>query len=62
MATREQKAASKVVMDAVRALNDALIGAGREGLHVELTHSSMIGNFNGGYIVTTIEARETVLP
>lgn len=36
MATDEQKAASKKVMDAVVALNTALLVAGGERIHIEL--------------------------
>ena len=62
MATLEQKAASKQVMDAVSALNRALRDAGSQGLHVELQNVSKFGHLNLEYRVSTIETRETVLP
>lgn len=62
MATPEQKAASRAVMDAVTALNRALRDAGSEGLHVELQNIHEVNCRNPLYIVQTIEVRETVLP
>ncbi|WP_050400331.1 hypothetical protein [Bradyrhizobium embrapense] len=62
MATDEQKTASKHVMDAVTALNNALTDAGALGIFVELRQYGTIGGRNGGYLVEKIEIRETVLP
>lgn len=62
MATAEQKAASRQIMDAVTALNRALENAGVEGLFVELVTASTIGGRNPRYFVSKIETRETVLP
>jgi hypothetical protein len=62
MATDEQKAASKKVMDAVIALNKALDTAGAECLFVELQAFNEIGGRNCRYTVAKIETRETVLP
>ncbi|MGY4171594.1 hypothetical protein [Bradyrhizobium sp. USDA 4529] len=58
MATPEQKAASRKVMDAVTALNEA----GSEGLHVKLDAVTEIGRRNPTYVVAEIETRETVPP
>jgi hypothetical protein len=62
MATAEQKAASRQVMDAVRILNCALTNAGSEGLFVELQETNGFGARNPNYVVSKIETRETVLP
>lgn len=62
MATPEQKAASRKVMDAVTALNSALGAAGAEGLHVKLETVGQVGRRNPTYVVAEIETRETVLP
>jgi hypothetical protein len=62
MATPEQKAASRKIMDAVTALNQALLDAGGERLHIELKDVRERGMIVPQYQVETIEARETVLP
>lgn len=62
MATAEQKAASKQVMDAITGLNKALRDASIEGLFVELQEENEFGARNPRYIVAKIETRETVLP
>jgi hypothetical protein len=62
MATAEQKAASKQVMDAVTALNKAMENADAKGLFVELGTSHGVGRHNPLYQVSKIETRETVLP
>ncbi|OMH99553.1 hypothetical protein BSN85_36485 [Bradyrhizobium brasilense] len=62
MATPEQKAASRKVMDAVTALNSALNEASSNGLHVRLETVNEFGRRNPNYVVAEIETRKTVLP
>lgn len=62
MATAEQKAASRKIMDAVTALNNAMLDAGGAGLHIDLKDVRQRGMIVPQYQVETIEARETVLP
>jgi hypothetical protein len=62
MAPPEQRAASGKIMDAVTALNKALVDAGAEQIFVELKHNPGSGGRNGAYYVDKIETRETVLP
>jgi hypothetical protein len=62
MATPEQKAASKKIMEVVTALNTVLLDAGGTGLHIELKDVRQRGMIVPQYQVETIEARETVLP
>jgi hypothetical protein len=62
MATTEQKNASRAVMDAVTALNAALLHAGCERLHIELQDARKRDMIFPQYRVVMIEAREAVLP
>jgi hypothetical protein len=62
MATAEQKAASRRIMDAVTELNSVLIYARGEDLFVQLQHHTGIGGYTVRCTVATIETRETVLP
>jgi hypothetical protein len=61
MATPEQKAASRDVMDAVTALNKAMTNAGAQALFVDLVEIRLLGSRNPQYTVK-IETRETLLP
>ena len=61
MATAEQKAASRRIMDTVTKLNTALLNASSADLFVELKLINGTGH-NGQYRVEKIETRETVLP
>lgn len=62
MATPEQKAASGKVMEAVTALNQALMDAGGAGLHIELKDVRRSRMIVPQYQVEMIEIREMVLP
>ena len=62
MATRQQKSASRKVMDAVIHLNSALQHAGGLGLFVELKDVRIEDSRVPKFIVDIIETRETVLP
>ena len=62
MPTKQQRAASSQIMEAVMALNTALTEAHRVDLFVDLKHNPESGGRNGAYYVDKIETRETVLP
>jgi hypothetical protein len=62
MATQEQKDASAKVMQAVTALNTALLNAGMSRLHVELRDVRREDMIVPQYQVSVIETPETVLP